>query len=264
MPTTGPTKTGGVPVRSARVVLQGLAGLAAVTLLTGCHVPGFAVPHAADTQGQQAARLWHWTEFAALTVGVIVWGLIAYVVLRYRKRRHGPADELPSQRAYNVPIEVVYTVIPVLIIAALFTFTTMAQRKIDAVIKDPAVTVNVTAFQWGWRFSYPVGNVTTITDGNTPPELVMPVDETMRINLTATDVVHAFYVPAFLFQRAAVPGSPTTFDLTPTELGTFAGHCATFCGIGHAGMLFTVRVVTPDQFAQWLAAGGDGPPSGSG
>jgi cytochrome c oxidase subunit 2 len=236
------------------------AGLAAATLLlTGCHVPGFPVEHPADKQGQQAASLWHATEFVALGVGLIVWGLIFYVLIRYRRRRNVPDDAIPSQQSESLKLEAIYTAIPLIIVAALFFFTTRAQRKIDAVSSHPDLKVQAVAFQWGWRFEYPNGT-TTVSQGEglgqVPPDLYLPVGETTEIDLTAVDVVHAFYIPAFLFQRAAVPGSPTSFDLTPTEVGTFDGKCSTFCGIGHYQMLFTVRVVTAAQFQTWLASRG--------
>ena len=233
-----------------------VALLGASILLAGCHVPGFAVPHPADKQAQGASHLWSGTEFVALAVGVIVWGLIGFAVLRYRRRRNTAEDALPSQQAYMVPLEVFYTIVPLVIVGFLFYFTTVAQRKLNAVSTHPDLHVEATAFQWGWRFHYPVGDVTTVSRVGVPPDLVLPLGETTEIDLSATDVVHAFYVPAFLFQRAAVPGSPTRFDLTPTETGTFAGKCATFCGIRHYQMLFTVRVVSPGQFQQWLAVHG--------
>ncbi|HEY2430352.1 MAG TPA: cytochrome c oxidase subunit II [Acidimicrobiales bacterium] len=244
--------------------LAGAGALIAGLLLSGCHVPGFAVPPPADKQGASAYHLWNGTEFAALAVGGIVWALILFVVVWYRRRRSTPADAIPSQRAYVVWLEIVYTVIPLVIVAVLFGFTLVAQRKLNAVSRHPDLTVQATAFQWGWEFHYPEGNVTTISKGGVPPDLYLPLGETAQVDLTATDVVHAFYVPAFLFQRNAVPGSPTSFDLTPTKVGTYDGKCSTFCGLGHYQMLFTVRVVTPDQFQQWLAGAGAGPGSGVG
>ena len=227
-----------------------LAALAAGFLLAGCHVPGFAIQHPADQQGEHAAHLWTAAEFTALAVGVVVWGLIAFVVVRYRRRRT-TEDAIPSQRAEILPLEVVYTITPLVIVAVLFVLTTVAQRKMNAVSARPDLTVSATAFQWGWRFDYPNG-ASTISQGGAPAELVLPLGQTTEIDLTATDVVHAFYVPAFLFQRAAVPGSPTRFDITPNQVGVFAAKCSTFCGIGHAQMLFTVSIVNPDQFQQWL------------
>jgi cytochrome c oxidase subunit II len=226
---------------------------AAALLLTGCHVPGFAVRPPADKQGQAAFHLWNGTEFAALAVGGIVWGLIFYTVIRYRRRRQTPDGAIPSQRAYVVWLEVTYTIIPLLIVSVLFVLTLVTQRKLNAVSSHPDLEIQATAFQWGWRFHYPDGDVTTISRGSTPPDLYLPLGETARVDLTATDVVHAFYVPAFLFQRAAVPGSPTRFDVTPTRVGIYDGKCATFCGLGHYQMLFAVHVVTPEHFRQWLA-----------
>lgn len=237
------------------VPLAGVLGLGLA--LGGCYVPGFALPAPADKQGQQAAQLWRSTEFVALGVGALVWGLIAFVIVRYRRRRGAPAGAEPSQQAYHVPLEVFYTITPLVIVGILFVSTTTVQRKMNAVSSHPDVRVEATAFQWGWRFFYPVGGATTSSQvGGAPPELVLPLGETTEIDLQATDVVHAFYVPAFLFQRAAVPGSPTRFDLTPTKLGTFRGQCATFCGIRHYQMLFSVRVVTPEEFQRWLSSAG--------
>ena len=85
-----------------------------------------------------------------------------------------------------------------------------------------------------------------------PPQLVLPLGQIVRIHLTSDDVIHAFYVPGFLFKRDAIPGHPTDFNLTPSKAGTYLGECAEFCGLNHAFMTFIVRVVTPTQFTAWL------------
>jgi cytochrome c oxidase subunit II len=231
-----------------------LGGLVLSVALAGCHVPGFAVHQPASKQATSAYHLWNATEFIALGVGVLVWGLILYAVLYYRRRRS--ASGIPSQRQYVVWLEVTYTAIPVLIVATLFGLTLATQRKMDAISAHPDLRIEATAFQWGWRFHYPVGNASSVSEGDIPADLYLPVNETAEIDLTATDVVHAFYVPAFLFQRAAVPGSPTRFDVTPTRVGTYDGKCATFCGINHDDMLFTVHVVEPAAFQAWLEGHG--------
>ena len=228
-----------------------LGGLLLSAVLAGCHVPGFAAHQPASKQGATAYHLWNATTFVALAVGVLVWGLILWCAIYYRRRRS--ATGIPSQRQYVVWLEVAYTVIPVVIVATLFGLTLAAQHKIDAISAHPDVRVDATAFQWGWSFHYPVGNVTSTSAGDVPADLYLPVGETVEINLTATDVVHGFFVPAFLFQRNAVPGSPTRFDITPTRLGTYDGKCSTFCGLNHDDMLFTVHVVTPAEFQSWLA-----------
>lgn len=202
----------------------------------------------------------------ALVIGIIVWALIAFTVVRYRRRKHSDPDAIPSQHAYNIPLEVIYTVTPLVVVAVLFGFTTTTQRRMNAVRTNPDVKVDVTAFQWGWQFHYQPSNgtpqgITVQSEGLKAPELVLPVGRTTEIDLTATDVVHAFYVPAFLYQRNAVPGSPTRFDITPTRTGTFGGRCATFCGIRHTDMRFTIRVVSPDDFTGWMATSASTAPS---
>jgi cytochrome c oxidase subunit II len=233
------------PLRAA------LGGLVLAAVLSGCHVPGFAVHQPASKQATSAFHLWNATEFIALGVGVLVWGLILWTAFYYRRRR--AAAGIPSQRQYVVWLEVTYTIIPVMLVATLFGLTVATQHKIDAIRAHPDVHVDATAFQWGWSFHYPVGNVTSTSAGPVPADLYMPLGETVEVNLTATDVVHGFFVPAFLFQRNAVPGSPTRFDITPTRLGTYDGKCSTFCGLNHKDMLFTVHVVTPEAFQAWLA-----------
>jgi cytochrome c oxidase subunit 2 len=228
-----------------------LGGLLLSGVLSGCHVPGFAVHQPASKQATSAYHLWNATEFIALGVGALVWGLIFYCVIFYRRRR--AATGIPSQRQYVVWLEVTYTIIPVLIVATLFGLTLNTQHTIDAISAHPDMHVDATAFQWGWSFHYPDGNVTTASEGDVPADLYLPMGKTVEFTLSATDVVHGFFVPAFLFQRNAVPGSPTRFDITPTRIGTYDGKCATFCGLYHDDMLFTVHVVSPSDFDAWLA-----------
>ena len=227
--------------------------IAAIGALAGCDLPGFTPLAPADEQGRHVASLWRGVGFVALAVGVTVWGLIGFAVIRYRRRRDTPEDAIPSQQSSSGVLEVIYTVIPLVIVAVLFVLTTTSQRKINAVSTRPDLTVRVTAFQWGWQFTYPTG-ATVVSGDGPPPELVLPLGQVVEIDLVATDVVHAFYVPSFLFQRNAVPGTLTRFNVTPTKLGTFGGKCSTYCSIGHSKMLFEVRVLAADAFKTWLDA----------
>jgi cytochrome c oxidase subunit 2 len=135
----------------------------------------------------------------------------------------------------------------------LFYFTFATQEEVTKVSADPAVHVDVTAYQWGWRFHYDGTDVTIATQGDNRPVLTLPANEVTRITLTATDVIHSFFVPDFLYKRDATPGLVQTFDYTPVRTGTFLGRCAEFCGLRHAQMLFEVRVVDPPAFQQWLS-----------
>src|SRR5437660_2736033 len=204
----------------------GVLATAAVAawLLSGCELPDFGVPRGATSQSRATFHLWQGSVIAALCVGAVVWGLIFYVLIRFRRR----SDEVPSQKRYNIPWEVAYTAIPVVIVAVLFGFTVSAQNRVDHLSATPAVSIQVTAYQWGWRFQYTDSGVTVATQGQQPPTLVLPVGQTVRIVLVSADVVHACYVPGFLFKRDAVPGFTNRFDLNVQKGGTYLGRCTVF------------------------------------
>jgi cytochrome c oxidase subunit II len=234
--------------------------VALAAALAGCQVPGYGAPHGATTQGQDTYHLWQAEVTTALVVGVIVWALIFFVIVRFRRRRRDQ-DQLPSQRQYVLWVEVLYTLIPVAIVAVLFGVTVATQQRIDRVSAHPDVRIDVTGFQWGWRFNYVDDGVTVVSQGTAPPEMVLPVHQTVGITLVSTDVVHAFYVPGFLFQRNAQPGITNHFDINVTKPGAWGGSCTTFCGLRHAQMLFSVRAVSSNDFRAWIASQPHTPPS---
>ena len=229
------------------------SAVAAALGLSGCELSGFGAPEGATRQGQDTYKLWQGSVVAALIVGGIVLALILFVIVRFRRRGD---DSIPSQREYNYPLEITYTIIPLIIVAGLFYFTVKTQEKVQAISSTPAVRVEVTGFQWGWQFQYQGTGVTIASQGSDRPVLVLPVDQTTRITLVSVDVVHAFYVPEFLYKRDAVPGITNRFDLHPVETGTFRGHCAEFCGLRHADMLFDVSVIATTEFNTWLTGQG--------
>lgn len=265
-------RPGGAPLHQRlRARLSGRRGagaavalVAGAILLSGCNAPTFGAFRGATTQGRDAFKLWVGMVIAGLVVAGIVWFLIFYSVIRYRRRGEGT---IPKQFTEHIPLEIVYTVIPFIIVLVIFYFTVLTENNVDAIAAHPAVTVKVTAFQWGWQFQYkgtPVDIYTTTEPGiasqaqvpSSPiyPQLVLPEGETTQINLYGNDVAHSMWVPAFNFSRMALPGHPNTFDFTPVELGVFDGRCNQYCGLYHSEMLFSVKVVTPQQFTQWLAA----------
>jgi cytochrome c oxidase subunit 2 len=199
-----------------------------------------------------------WFVFAeaALAVAIVMLALIFFPLVRWRRRA---GDREPVQFRNNYPLEIGWTVVPLVIVAGLFVYTYRAEARVDAVSANPAVVVNVSAYRWGWRFAYRGGPTVggpsdappVFGDRAPPPQLVLPLGETTRIVLTALDVNHGFWVPDFLFKRDAIAGETTSFDLDPDKLGTFLGRCSSFCGLEHARMIFTVRVVTPTAFERW-------------
>ncbi len=213
--------------------------------------PRFGMPAPATKQAHSTLHLWQGIFIAAMVVGAVVWGLILWSVFRYRKR--ATDDELPPQTRYRLPWEVTYTAIPIVIVAIIFAFTVRTENKVDKTIKNPPVTVKVEGFQWGWRFTYlgpdgrPLGPP-IVGNQDSPPTLMLPAGETVRLNLVADDVIHSFFVPDFLFKRDLIPRVNNNVDLFITKTGTFDGHCAEFCGLHHADMNFTVEAVPKNDF----------------
>ncbi len=231
-------------------------------MLAGCNAyPTYGASRGATKQGQETFKLYSGMMTTGIIVGGAVGLLILYTILRYRKR----SEEMPRQFHENVPIEILYTVIPIVIVGFLFAFTVLTENNVDAIQPDnatltstgkPVVDVTVTAFQWGWRFDYPGLNVgvageTTNGPGNHGPQMVVPVGETVQVLLVSNDVIHGFYVRDFNFSRYALPGVHNYFDLDVLHAGTYDGQCTQICGLYHSEMLFTVRAVSPAAFARW-------------
>ena len=225
--------------------------------LTGCTNDTFTrvgFPNPITKQGLVTLHLWQGSWIAGMAVAVLVWGIILWAVVFHRKRRGD--DRLPPQVRYNLPIEILYTALPFVLIAVLFYYTARDEDYIDTLTSNPNVTVNVVAYQWSWQFNYPQYNVTDngVMYPGPLPVLEVPTNETVRFNLTSPDVIHSFWVPEFLFKRDVIPGHPNHFQVTLTHTGTYTGHCSELCGLYHSRMLFTVKVVSKQQFQQWVSA----------
>jgi cytochrome c oxidase subunit II len=239
------------PSRAGRLVAFAIVF---ATGIAGC------LPVPATEQARAVSDLWTVFVVAAAAVGVLVWGLITIALVRYR-RRAVDAGTLPPQIHDSPRLEIAWTIGPIVLVLVLFWLTLGALDRIDA--RTPGqVTVEVTGFRWQWRFDYPGTGVSVTGGPDSPAEMVVPAGEPIHIDLTATDVIHSFYVPAFLFKRDAIPGRPNEFDLTIDEPGAYGGQCAEFCGVFHDRMTLTVRAVTRPQYDAWLA-GKQAPGSGS-
>jgi len=212
-----------------------------------------AWPETATTQASLMASNWMLFVYVGGAVALIVWGLILFALLRWR-RQGGDTTRLPPQFRNNLVLEIAWTVVPLVLVCILFVYTYRAEAGVEALAPDPDVTVAVNGYRWGWTFAYHAGPTIQGSFTN-PPQLVLPRDETTRIVLTSSDVNHAFWIPAFLFKRDAIPGRVTAFDLRPQQTGTYVGQCAEFCGYAHALMGFRVKVVAPEEYARWLKGG---------
>jgi cytochrome c oxidase subunit 2 len=257
----GPTarpETG--PRRHLRRFTKGRGKLAAALLIpllaAGCQLPSFGLFRGATTQGHDTFKLWQLFVVASIVVGGIVLILILWAAFRYRQRKSAASEglPLPKQFQYHLPLEILYTVLPIVIVLVLFGFTVATENNVDATPPNPAVTVNVTAFQWGWRFAYSGTHVVVEGHQLEEPEMVLPVDKRVRIQLRSADVVHGFYVPEFVFSRYAQPGVLNKFDFNVTHPGVYKGQCTQLCGLYHAEMIFKVKAVSGAQYQRWLGS----------
>lgn len=224
--------------------------LGAGLVLSACNLPTFGAFKGNTVQGNSTYHLFQGFFVASIFVGGVVFILLLLAIFRFRRRGE---SIIPKQNHGNTKLEIVYTVIPVIIVAILFVFTVRVENKVDAVAKHPNLRVDVTGFQWGWKFYYPGYGVTTITKGvDLYPTLELPVGETATFRLVSNDVVHGFYMPEFDFSRYALPGVTNYFDFTPQHTASFVGRCSQLCGLYHADMLFYVHVVSPSQFQSWI------------
>lgn len=254
--------------RSNLAKVAGLGLLGALTL-SGCDLRGswlsWGWPEGITDEAHRMHDLWIGSTIAALVIGIAVWILIAYAAIRYRKRKGSPDDELPRQTAYNLPLEVVYTIIPFVIIAVLFFFTVSTQNRVQERSDDPDVTIAVNAFKWNWQFVYPDTTdanggepVSTVGSSDEIPILVVPTGEKIRFELASADVIHSFWVPEFLFKLDVIPGNENgrdnVFEVTVREEGAYVGRCAELCGTYHAFMNFELRSVSPEDYDAYLSA----------
>lgn len=218
-------------------------------MLAGCGGgPRFGMPDPISGDGEDILDLWRGSFLAALAVGALVWGLIVWAGIRYRRRN----DDLPSQVPENIPIEIAYTAVPLLVVLGLFGFTVVTQERVTALSDDPDLVVEVTAFQWSWAFAYPEEGVVVAGDGVDAPELVVPVGATVRFDLDTPDVIHSFWVPEMLTKRDILPDVDNAIEVEVTRAGSWTGRCAEFCGLEHHSMRFTFTAVPPQDYDRWV------------
>jgi cytochrome c oxidase subunit 2 len=206
--------------------------------------------------------LWVTSWIVLLIVGLIVWGLVIWASIAYRRRKGQTG--LPVQLRYNLPVEIFYTVVPLILVLGFFAFTARDQAAIEAPTADPDVQIDVYAKRWAWDFNYidqqnaddstysqgiqaqeePDGTV----DQDQLPVLYLPVGKSVEIELKSRDVAHSFWVVDFLYKKDTIPGKTNYMYFTPEKEGTFTGKCAELCGEYHSLMLFNVKVVSQDEY----------------
>ena len=240
------------------------AGLALAALfLSGCtdeqrrgFLPGYSDGEVTDRTGT-ITDLWVGAWGVLVIVGLIIWGLTLWCAIAYRRRKNDTG--FPIQLRYHVPLELMFTLVPVVMVLTFFYFTQQDTRDVEMHQTEPDYTVNVVGKQWSWDFNYvdddvhePAG-VQSLATGEpgaaeSLPVLYLPVDQTVEFRLDSRDVIHSFWVVDFLYKKDMMPGHTNTFQVTPTREGTYEGKCAELCGEYHSDMLFNVKVVSQEEF----------------
>jgi cytochrome c oxidase subunit 2 len=243
-------------------------------VLAGCtqaqlhgFLPGFVEGEApATNHTEMVSGLWVTSWIVLLVVGVITWGLTIWAVIAYRRRKGQTG--LPVQLRYNMPIEVFYTIVPLILVLGFFAFTARDQAEIEErfAADDVDVQVEVLAKQWAWDFNYvkedvyspgiqaqldevgPDGSV----DQDALPTLYLPVGANVELELESRDVIHSFWVVDFLYKKDMYPGKTNYMSFVPEREGTYAGKCAELCGEYHSLMLFNVKVVSQAEYEDYI------------
>ncbi|QNK79609.1 cytochrome c oxidase subunit II [Nakamurella sp. PAMC28650] len=260
--------------RSTRqLLLVGSLALAGL-LVSGCSaddLPRFGWPTGQTPQALRMQHFWSWTFIAALCIGVGVWGLMFWTFAFHRKKKNSPL--YPKQTKENLPLELVYTAVPFVMVAVLFYFAVTTENFVLKKVAHPDVNVNVTAFKWGWDFSYegtiaPDSQPCTAIDpfacevhttgtATEVPIMILPVQKTIQYRLQSKDVIHSFWVPDFLFKRDVFPdpaanNTDNTFQNSITNPIAMVGRCAELCGTYHSSMNFEVRGVPQNVYDEYI------------
>ena len=238
-------------MRRKRSALVALLSTAALALLAG-PAAAQAPSRTADLINSLNGKL----LYIGLPITLLVEVILIYTVIRFRN------NDDPEPTRENRRLEITWTVATaiILLFVGVASYGVLANPNVtyfpseDDIGPEPSegdVIVNATSYQWNWTFSYPNENISgTAADGT--PLMVVPKGEDLYIRVTSRDVLHAYHVPKLALKQDAFPGQVNTIKTKPTEVGTYQGYCAEFCGVAHSQMYFQVRVVPQDQYQQWV------------
>jgi cytochrome c oxidase subunit 2 len=250
-------------------------GIASAAVLAGCsptqlhgYLPGFVEDGTPTTNRvDMVAGLWVNSWIVLLAVGIVTWGLMLWAMIAYRRRKGQTG--LPVQLRYNMPIEIFYTVVPLILVVGFFAFTARDQTILETQYDDPDVSITAYGKQWAWDFQYngeeednsdavwtmgiqAQDTATASRDTAELPTLYLPVDKSVKIELQSRDVIHSFWIIDFLYKKDMYIGRENYWSFTPTREGTYSGKCAELCGEYHSSMLFNVKVVSEAEYENYL------------
>ncbi|WP_291794706.1 MULTISPECIES: cytochrome c oxidase subunit II [Brevibacterium] len=245
--------------------LGAIGAAAATTLLAGCTKEQWEVgflpveSKGATSHTEHYIALWNGGWIAALIVGVITWALMLWCIVAYRRRKNDRG--LPVQMRYNMPVEIFYTIVPIVLVVGFFFHNVDAMDKTIYDETEPEEVIEVYGKQWAWDFNYVTQDAHyagvqanldgTEQPGEDAPTLYLPADTDVQLKLESRDVIHSFWVPAFLEKRDMIPGRSSTINLRPLAEGDYVGKCAELCGEFHSEMIFNVSVVPYDEYVAY-------------
>jgi cytochrome c oxidase subunit 2 len=236
--------------RGSVLQLLGLGAVAAaITTAVALLIPW--LPEAASRESGRIHFVYWFTTAIAIAVFATVVAVLAYSIIHFRARPDDDSDGPPTHG--HTTLEIVWTAIPAVLVTAISIVSAVVLAQNGHAGSDPLV-VKVTAQQFAWEFTYP--------NGKTYGYLTLPKDRHVKLDITAKDVIHSFWVPEFSQKQDAVPGQHNTLVITPTHLGTFPVICTELCGLGHALMRSHAEVVTPAKFASFMKNGASAGPPG--
>lgn len=225
-----------------QLILVAIAAAAAGTAIA--LLPNWLPQPASREAGRIHFVFWFLTGICIFIFSIVA-SVTAYAVVKFRRKPDDDSDGPPIHG--HTGLEITWTAIPAILVTAITIVSAIVLAKDDAAGANP-LRVNVVAQQFAWSFYYPAY-------GNKRSGILrLPVHRSVLLRMTSKDVVHSFWVPEFLFKRDVIPGHPNHFTITATHTGTFLGHCSELCGLYHAKMLFTLKVVTPQQFQAYISA----------
>jgi cytochrome c oxidase subunit II len=238
------TRSGGVrlAVRGLLLIAPWLSVLAVAATAGAAGTPN--PPNVFNTGGAGAEQIRRlaFEVFGILSIVLLtVWIVLAFVIIRYRRRPESEA----SQTEGDLRLEILWTVIPLIIVSVILALTLRTTEQL--INPDPTVHITSVGHQWWWEFDFGPQHFKTAN------EIDVPVGQTLAVRLLSADVIHGFWVPQLGGKTQMIPGSVNHTSLTPVALGKYRGECANFCGVQHAHMDFVMNVVTPAEYVAWLA-----------
>jgi cytochrome c oxidase subunit 2 len=218
-------------------------------------------PTPVSDKGEEIDWAFRFLVYPAVPVFALVVAVLVYTYIRHGRNDFPEEDGPPMKGQGAVPVAWFAITSALTLFVIVFPGLTGVQRLFFD-DPEPDLVVEVQGVQWAWLYKYPGHDVQTLN------ELVLPVDRQVRFEITSTDVLHSFWIPAFLMKIDAVPGLTTTMQLEPTETGSFETdplmrvQCAELCGLSHSRMAHPVTVLEPDEFEAWLAENAEEPNDG--